>query len=140
VAITVWTALLVLAVAFVAVAFATRERGTANASATSLLFWVAIAGSVFVVALSRWLPSRLGTASTSRDAVTFTRLLVAWALCEAAALLPLVAFIITGDARLLGVFAVDLVALVLLYPSDPCWESLAPEAARARAEPPRRVR
>jgi drug/metabolite transporter (DMT)-like permease len=136
----VWTSLVFLPVAFLAVAFAVRPGGSESPALTALLFWIAITGSAFDIALSRLLPPGLGSASTSADTVTFTRLLVAWALCEAAALFPLVAFIVTRDPRLLGVFAVDLLALVLLYPSDLRWESLAPATPWVGPQPRRMVR
>jgi hypothetical protein len=125
----VWTTLLVLPLAFLAVVSGLRAPGSGASELATMLFWIAIAASAFDLALSRLLPPRLRPSASGREAVVFSRLLVSWALCEAAALFPLVAFILTGDPRLVGVFAVDLAALVLLYPSDARWESLAPEAA-----------
>jgi len=89
-------------------------------------FWLTVVASAFNIALSRLLPPRLGPFRTGREATAFTRLVVAWALCEAAALFPLVVWIVSGDPRLLGVCAVDLIALLTLYPSDARWESLSP--------------
>jgi hypothetical protein len=51
-----------------------------------------------------------------------------------------VAYLITDDARLIGVFAVDLLAFALLYPSDQRWESVTPEAEDGAAAVRRMVR
>jgi hypothetical protein len=73
------------------------------------------------------LPPRLGPARAhDRDAVAFTRAVVALALCEAAALAPVVAYIITRDPRLLAVLAADVGALVAFYPSALRWGALRP--------------
>ena len=120
-----WVAMLVVPFFFMALAAASRRDG-GGPGATTFLFWLTVGTSAVLVVLSRALPERLGPFRSGRAATAFARLLVAWALCEAAALFPLVAWIVTGDPRLIGVFGVDLLALVLLYPSDHRWESLAP--------------
>jgi hypothetical protein len=114
VAVLVWGAMLVVPFFFMALADVARW-GDDGAGATSLH-----------IVLSRALPARLGPFRAGREATAFARLLVAWTLCEAAALFPLVAWIVTGDPRLIGVFGVDLLALVLLFPSVHRWESLLP--------------
>jgi len=121
----VWGAMLVLPFFFMALADTARWSG-ARPDATAVLFWITVAVSALNVVLSRVLPQRLGPFRAGREATALARLVVAWLLCEAAALFPLVAWIVTGDPRLIGVFGVDLLALVLLYPSDHRWESLAP--------------
>ncbi len=120
----VWTSMLVVPLAFMAIAFDAKSPRVPQA--TAALFWLAIAVSALNLTLSRLLPPRLGSASSDRATVAFTRLLVAWALCEAAALAPLVVFILTRDSRLLGLLAVDLLALVLLCPTDARWERITP--------------
>jgi hypothetical protein len=116
-----------LVVPFFFLAVAARFRwGEDQRDVAGLLFWLTMAASAFNIALSRILPPRLGPFRTGREATAFTRLVVAWALCEAAALFPLVVWIVSGDPRLLGVCVVDLVALLTLYPSDARWESLSP--------------
>jgi hypothetical protein len=78
------------------------------------------------IALSQLLPARVPSVPAGPEATAFTRLLVGWALCEVAALFPLAAWIVTDDSRLLGVCAVDLLALLLLYPSELRWARLLP--------------
>ena len=122
----IWAALLVTPFLFGAVAFA-FARPPRSPEIVAPVFWLAVAASALNVALSRLLPPRLGPATASDgEAVAFTRLLVGFALCDAAAMAPLVAFMVTRDPRLLAVFALALLALVLLYPSDPRWEALRP--------------
>lgn len=120
-----WAAMLVVPFFFMGLADTARWGGGRH-GATAVLFWTTVALSALNIALSRLLPPRLGPFRAGREATAFARLLVAWLLCEAAALFPLVAWIVTGDPRLIGVFAVDLLALLLLFPSDHRWESLAP--------------
>jgi hypothetical protein len=124
-----WGSMLVVPFFFLALADSARWSGAPSAAAP--LFWVTVAVSALNVVLSRALPPRLGPFRAGREATAFGRLLVAWALCEAAALFPLVAWIVCGDPRLIGVFGADLLALVLLYPSDARWASLAPEDGAA---------
>ncbi len=121
----VWGSMLVVPFFFMALADTARWRG-GRPDATALLFWLTVAVSALNIVLSRALPPRLGPFRAGREATVFARLLVAWALCESAALFPLVAWIVSGDPRLIGVFGVDLLALLLLFPSDQRWESLAP--------------
>jgi hypothetical protein len=124
-AVLVWGSLLVVPFFFLAVASQFRW-GRDPREAAGLLFWLTVLASAFNIALSRFLPQRLGPFRAGREATAFTRLVVAWALCEAAALFPLVVWIVSGDPRLLGVFVVDLLALLTLFPSDARWESLSP--------------
>ncbi len=87
--------------------------------------------SALNVVLSRVLPPRVGTARAGREATAFARQLLGWTLCDAATLFPLVAYVVTADPRLFGVFAVDVLALLTLWPSDARWEAALPPA-----EPP----
>jgi hypothetical protein len=120
-----WGSMLVVPFFFLALAETARWGGD-HSEATWALFWTTVVVSALHLGLSRALPPRLGPFRAGLEATVLVRLLVAWALCEAAALFPLVAWIITGDPRLIGVFAVDLLALVLLFPSDHRWMALAP--------------
>jgi hypothetical protein len=132
-----WVALLLVPVAFLVLVLFRGGLGCPHALEAG--FWLAVGASALNVTLSRVLPARLGSARSEPHALAFTRLLVAWALCDAAAIAPLVAYTLTSDPRLLGVFAVDLLALVLLFPSDLRWESFAGADAHGAA-PGRMVR
>lgn len=125
-----WAAMLVLPFFFMGLAEASRWRQDGRA-VTAPLFWATVGVSAACIALSRVMPQRLGPFRAGREATAFARLLVAWLLCEAAALFPLVAWIVTGDPRLIGVFGVDLLALLLLAPSDLRWASMLPGEAPA---------
>jgi hypothetical protein len=130
-ALAIWWALVLLPLAFLVVILG-LEGEPQSPELRPLFFWLAVGASVLDVVLSRVLAPRVGSTTTSDpEALAFTRLLLGWALCEAAALFPLVAYLITGDARLLGVFAVDLLALVLLFPSAGRIESLMPSLGGA---------
>jgi len=125
VALLVWTSTLVVPLFFGAVAEAVRGN-TPHLPANGLLFWISLATSAACIALSMVLPRKVPAVPAGREVTAFIRLVVGWALCEGAALFPLVAWIVTDDPRLLGVCAVDLLALVLLYPSVNRWELLLP--------------
>jgi hypothetical protein len=129
----VWAALLLLPLVFTAVALAVA-RGAALQHLATPLLWAALGFSAVDVVLSRVLPTRLGerAGTDGRDAMAFSRFLVALALCEAAAFAPLVAYMLTADVRLLAVLAVDLVALAALFPSDGRWRALAAAGAAPR--------
>jgi hypothetical protein len=131
-----WAALLVIPLAFMAVASTVAGRFVAP-RLVEPVFWLALAASALNVVLSRALPPRLGPErACDRDAVAFTRVLVGIALCEAAAMAPIVAYMISRDRRLLGVLALDLLALVLLRPSDAQWARLSPAPAAREEEDP----
>ena len=124
-ALLVWGSTLVVPFFFLALAGTARCRDGCPAPPATL-FWISVAVSALAVILSRLLPPRLPPFLAGREAAIFARLLLGWALCEAGALFPLVAWIVSRDPRLIGVFGADLLALVLLYPSELRWESLAP--------------
>ncbi len=131
VALLVWIAALVLPAAFLPVVW--RGAGGGPARLADLLLLVAAVASALALVLARFLAPRLGGASGTPEAVAFTRLLVAWALCEAAAISPLVAYVLTADRRLLLIFAVDRLALALLWPSDRRLQRLRPAPGGAAA-------
>ncbi len=121
-----WAAMIVVPVAFLAVALTDAAKHRAPGLAGPLL-GLAVLASAANVLLAWTLPQRLGpTRAVDRDAVAFTRALVSLALCEAAALAPVVALMITRDPRLLLVLAVDLAALGSLCPSARRWHALRP--------------
>jgi len=118
--------MLAVPVAFLGVSEAVAGPRPAGPGVGALLFWLAVASSALGITLSRVLPRKLspGGDNANPEVVAFTRLAVGWALCEAVALFPLVARLVAPDPRLLGVFAVDLLALVTLFPSEGRWASL----------------
>jgi hypothetical protein len=130
----IWAAMLVVPICFMAVA-STARWGAAEPGTAALLFWVSVVVSVFTLTLAVRLPPRLGPFRAGPAATAFARLVVGWSLCEAAAFFPLIAWIVSGDARLVGESALDLCALGLLFPSDRRWASLLPPS-----EGPRRGR
>jgi hypothetical protein len=104
-----------------------RERPEAM---RDLLFWLVAGTSVLAILLSRVLPRRIGPRADAggRDLVAFTRIVVAWSLCEAAALFPLVARMLTHDERMLAFFAMDVAALATLFPGEGRWAALSAPA------------
>jgi len=132
VALLVWSSTLVVPLFFGAVAEAVRGNAP-HLPANGLLFWITLVTSAICIVLSQVAPSRVPPVPAGREATAFIRLVAGWALCEGAAFFPLVAWIVTDDPRLLGVCAVDLVALVLLFPSEARWERvLPPDPLQAR--------
>ncbi len=129
----VWASTLALPVFFAAVVEAVRGSAP-HLPASGFLFGIVLATSAACIVLAQVLPRSVRPVAAGPEATAFTRLLIAWALCEGAALYPLVAWIVTDDPRLLAVCAVDLLALALLYPSQARWASLR----AARPAPGRR--
>ena len=121
----VWASTLVVPLFFAAVAETVRW-GKAHLAESGPLFWLTVATSVACIALSRVLPIRIRPLPAGPAATAFVRLVTGWALCEAAALFPLVVWILTNDPHLLVVCAVDLLALLTLYPSQARWADLLP--------------
>lgn len=126
----VWGAMIGLLLLLLAVVLAV-EKGPHPEAPRELLFWLAVATSALGIGLSRLLPQRIPArqAGGRPAANAFTRFIVAWALCEGVAVFPLVAHMLVHDHRLLAVFAVDVAALLLLYPSADQWARLAAEEA-----------
>jgi hypothetical protein len=132
VALLVWSSTLLVPLFFGGVAEAVRGDAP-HLPHNGLLFWVTLVTSAACIALSQAVPGRIAAMPAGREATAFIRLVSGWALCEGAALFPLVAWIVTDDRRLLGVCGVDLLALVLLFPSQQRWDSLLPgEPIQAR--------
>ncbi len=122
----VWAALLFVPLAFMAVAFTVPLPVPRMVNPA---LWLAMGASALNIVLSRVLPPLLGPARAgNREAVAFTRMVVALALNEAAAMAPLVAYMVARDPRLLGVLAVDLLALFVLFPSEGRWAGFMPPA------------
>jgi len=140
VAVVVWASMLLVPFAFLALtsAMSMPARGRREAM-RDLLFWLVAGTSALAILLSRALPKRIGPrpADGGRDLVAFTRLVVAWSVCEAAALFPLVARMLTEDDRLLAFYALDVIALATLFPSGRRWAALG---APGGGSPERMVR
>jgi hypothetical protein len=128
----VWTSTLLVPLFFAAMADSVRF-GSRHLPQGELFFWLSVAVSTLFIALSRALPPRVRAMPAGREATAFIRLTMAWALCEGVALLALVAWILTDDPRQLGVCAVDLLALTILFPSQSRWAgALPPEPSAGR--------
>jgi hypothetical protein len=126
VAVLIWAAHLALLAVFLGVVFALPPRHDPSIP-PALLLVLAFATSVLGIACSRLLPPRIGArqAGGLREAVALTRLIIGWSLCEGVAIFPLVAFLLVRDGRLLAVLAVDVVALLSLFPSVERWAALS---------------
>ncbi len=135
VGIVVWAAMVATLLLFLAVVLAVEPPGDDPRAPRQLLFGLALATSAAGIALSRLVPPRIATRHTGGrpGANAFVRSLMGWAACEAVALYPLVAHVLVHDHRLLGVFAVDVVALLALYPGRNAWAQLAADRAGGRA-------
>ena len=136
-----WAGLLATPVLFVGVTLAAAPpRGMRSPELSGMFFWMAAAVAGLGLALSRLLPPRIrASGGGPRDAVAFTRLLVAWAILEGAAMFPLVAELVTGDATLYVVSAVPFLALALLIPTQERWDAYAVQPLDSPG-PDRRVR
>jgi hypothetical protein len=129
----VWASTLVVPLFFGAVAEAMRW-GSGHLPQRGLYLWMSVLISALCIGLAHLVPARIRPVPAGREATAFIRLVSGWALCEGAAFLPLLAWILTDDPRLLGVCALDLLALATLFPSEPRWASLLP----GEPSPPRR--
>jgi hypothetical protein len=127
----VWGALVAMLLLFLAVVLA-LEKEAVQPAGGGLLFWLAVATSALGIVLSRVVPPRIpGSQAGGRPAATaLLRFILGWGLCAGVAIFPAVAHMLVHDHRLLGVFAVDALALVLLYPGENAWAHLAAEQAR----------
>ncbi len=131
VALLLWAAMVGFLVAFLAMELA-LDLPVASADAPrGLLLALAIATSALGIVLSRLLPPRIPArqAGGRPAALALLRMVIGWALCEGAALFALAAHLLTQDTRLLGVFAVDLLALLTLFPGQEAWTRLSVEKA-----------
>jgi hypothetical protein len=127
IAVLVWGAIVSTPVLFAGVTLvAAPPGGLRSPELTGMFRFMAAAVVGLGLVLARLLPPRIRARSPgSRDTVTFTRLIVAWAILEGAAMFPLVAQIVTGDPLLLAIGAVPLAALVALFPTEARWRGNA---------------
>ncbi|MBI5069207.1 MAG: hypothetical protein HZB56_13305 [Deltaproteobacteria bacterium] len=127
VALLVWGSMVGFQLAFLAMELTLDLHAQVERPPRELLFALAVATSALGVALSRLLPPRIPArqAGGRPAALALVRMVIGWALCEGPALFTLVAHLLTHDARLLGIYAVDMVALLALYPTEAAWERLS---------------
>ncbi len=143
VAVAVWAGMLLTPLFFAGVTLAIRPRPDMRAPELGGMFlWMATAVAGLGIVMSRVLPPRIGPRGqgASRDATAFVRLLVAWAILEGAALFPLVAFLITGEALLFVAVAGVVAAHVSLFPGPDRWRSLAAQPLPSHGGDGRKVR
>jgi hypothetical protein len=134
----VWLGILATPLFFAAVtAVVAPPREMRSPELAGMFFWMAAAVVGLGILLSRMLPRRIGQGGLGgRDPVAFTRLVVAWAILEGAALFPLVAQLVTGDPFQFLLTGVALSALVALFPSEARW---ATHAVQPVDGPPNRL-
>jgi hypothetical protein len=144
----IWAALVAGVLAFFAVALYLFlfVHVPGDARLVPVMLPVAAGLSVVDAALS-WLwavrmrPAvRAGAAPPAPEAFALTRLIVASALCEGAALFALVAFLVTQDAVMLLPLAVSFVGLVAHFPGARHWARLVGEPAASAPRPNRMIR
>jgi hypothetical protein len=135
IAVVVWAGMLVGPLFFALATLAAVPRADLRQPELRGLFlWMSAAVVGLGVVVSRVLPPRVGPrgAGASRDALAFTRSVLGWAIAEGAVLFPLVARLVTDDARLLALFVVALASLAALYPGEERWASLAVQTLPSR--------
>jgi hypothetical protein len=135
-AVVIWAALVGLLAVSLAMVLAVERPADDPQASRTLILWAAVVATALGVALSRLLPRRIPARHTGGRPGTnaFVRFLVAWGLCEVAALLPLLAHMLVHDHRLLLLFALGLVGLLGLYPGRDAWALLAAEKAAPAPE------
>jgi hypothetical protein len=141
VAVVAWGALLATPVLFAGVTVASAPpQGMRSPELAGMFLWMSAAVVGLGVALSRLLPPRIREHDQGpRDAVAFTRLVVAWGILEGAALFPLVAELVTGDPLLYALSAGAMAAQLSLFPSEARWKRFAVQPL-ASGGPGQRVR
>jgi hypothetical protein len=141
VAVVAWGALLATPVLFAGVTIAAAPpQGMRSPELAGVFLWMSAAVVGLGVALSRLLPPRIREQDQGpRDAVAFTRLVVAWGILEGAALFPLVAKLVTGDPLLYALSAAAVAAQLSLFPSEARWKRFAVQPL-ASGGPGQRVR
>jgi hypothetical protein len=98
-----------------------------------LFLWMSAAVVGLGIVLSRLLPPRIGRRDQGlREEVALTRLVVAWAILEGAAMFPLVAELVTGDRILYLLSAAAVAAQVSLFPSEARWKGFAVQPLPSR--------
>jgi hypothetical protein len=125
----IWASMVAMPILFLGVVLALKEPShEVHAVPSEVLGLLGIATSGLGILLSRVLPKRIPTRQVGGRAhlTALTRLVISWSLCEAVAIFPLVAFLVTHDVRLLLIFGVDVLVLLLSYPSRARWDDYLP--------------
>jgi hypothetical protein len=128
VALFVWASMVVMLLLFLGVVTTLSAPSWATFSVPpDAALAIVIAASALGIAASRLLPPRLSPrmGGGRGEIVALTRLIVGWSLCEGVALLPLIAYLMTRDWRLLPVFVADVAALVAYCPTRARWDRLS---------------
>jgi hypothetical protein len=142
VAVAIWGAVLASPVVLAGVAVG-LSRPPEMPELRGLFLWMAAAVAGLGLLLSRALPPRIGAgAGAPSGTVALSRMVVAWAILEGAALFPSVAYLITGDPWLLLVVGLLLAALAAAFPGEARWVRAGgePSAAGGPGGPNRMVR
>jgi len=139
VALALWCGMLAQLALFFAMVLALTRPGPAFAPALAPDRVLGLAAPLGLggIVLSRLLPARMRESSGRPETLGLVRFLVCWGVCDAAAVVPLVAYLLTRDVRLLAVFGAAALALALYYPSPDRWAKLA--APEEGAGPPTRM-
>lgn len=125
----IWVSMVAMPVLFLGVVLALQAPShEVDGAPAEVLVLLAVATSALGFLLARVLPPRipLNQAAGRAHLTALTRLVVRWSLCEAVAIFPLVAYLVSHDRRLLAIFAVDLAALLLCFPSRARWRAALP--------------
>jgi hypothetical protein len=131
-AVAVWAATFATPLLLAAVALGAGLRPEAPQLRAVFLFLASAVAGLGIL-MARALPPRIGARPGAPAATAFVRSLAAWAILEGAALFPVVAFLVTGDAWLLLVAGAVLAVHASLFPGENRWRALGGPADGAGA-------
>ncbi|ABC80326.1 hypothetical protein [Anaeromyxobacter dehalogenans] len=144
-AVMIWGALVAGPALFLVVALALPLAGEPAPGIAQPLLLV-LTGLVLVEVPLSWLwavrarlAGKAGGEAISVEEQARTRLIIAAALCEGAALFAVVVFMVTRDARALPLFAIAFGALLAHYPGDRHWARLCRGSGAGSSAPPNRL-
>jgi hypothetical protein len=134
----IWAVLLGGCLSFLAVASYMRSAGMVRPSdLPELLAWIALGFGVLLVALSFTVPGQLRPlAGATPEVLARSRLIVAWALREGAALFGMVVWLLSGDAKALAAFAIGFAALAATPPTEDRWRGTVEASGGSPGRPP----
>ena len=125
----IWASMVAMPILFLGVVLALKEPShEVHTAPSNVLALLAIATSALGILLSRVLPKRIPARQGGGRAhlTALMRCVISWSLCEAVAIFPLVAWLVSHDRRLLAVFALDLAVLLLSFPTRVRWHAALP--------------